>query len=124
MQKYYIKDKQLKEKVRQYKQALRDAGFSERTVETYIADVNKYIASGGELKLESVDDFFSKVKMTYKGRFYPYRACVRKFIRFINGENVTKRPPRYVEVDGVKKYISRCDHDCFNCKYEDCLLPA
>lgn len=123
MRKYFIQDEQLRETVKQYKQELFDAGFSFRTVQTYIADVNRYIATGSALTDEAVKEFFDHCDIADRGRLYAYRGSVKKFLKYMRGVPVTKRMT-YVREETDKEFIQDCDHDCFNCKYEDCLLPA
>ena len=102
-------------KLKQYEKELVESGFARSSVRVYVSDAAQYIATGNELSIEAADKYFDAYDGCGSGRMFSYKSDVKKFIGFLNGEKVARR---HYNFDPVVE----CDHDCFNCKYEDCVV--
>ena len=81
--------------LREFKDWLKGEGYADKTILGYISCTNQYLSSSLPLNVKSVKHWDTKEK--HIGVY------------------------RYLEFLGVKTRGRRCDYDCFNCKYRDCI---
>lgn len=105
------------ERIGDFKKAMEDVGFSYYTSRSYAAAVARYIKHGGILDKEYAKDYFTELRRQGKNEAEG-QASVLSFIGFINGEPVKRR----VRKNSRRIYYG-CNEDCFNCVYDDCMLP-
>ena len=106
------------ERIYQYKDALKEAGFSYYTIMSYAAEVKRYINAGNALNKNEAKKYFKSLEDSGMKYSTTKKAAVYSFIEYINGMPVKHKQRR----NGKRMYFG-CNEDCFNCKYDDCYLP-
>jgi hypothetical protein len=102
--------------LQRYRKHLLDAGYSAETIVSYFSTARAYVNRNGEPNMESAKKYIADRDIKSMAR----RTGLMKYIEFMTGKAKPKR------IYTHRKKISlpqECDHDCFNCKYDDCLYP-
>ena len=91
-----------------------EANYSTRTVSRFLKGIYTFTQEGYELNEENIGKWKEKLLQDgmEKKKIGDFTAGVKKYILFLNGEQIVNRYNKF-----------QCNDDCFNCPYPDCLKP-
>lgn len=104
-----------------FREKLVELGYTEDTVCGYCSGIRRYIEAGRPLDVGKANEYFAESESAGKPVLHKHRLGIVKFIEFINGEPIVRRAKS--KAGNGKRKFSKCDEDCFNCRYDDCILP-
>lgn len=95
---------------------LEDKGYSEKTIGGYMAGARLFAEGGYELSKSGAKAFRQDIAdnewSEYKKQ--KYYAGARVYVKYKTGDMEEKPTP-------YKKGSRKCNFDCFNCQYPDCI---
>ena len=99
----------------EFRQWLADGGINRKSVSCYATSVQRYLKAGGSFESEEIERYFSRLEMEgTKARMNSARAGISAYIRYMRGDKTARKR---------KKPKATCNEDCFNCIYDDCIMP-
>ena len=104
-----------------FREKLIELGYTDDTICGYCTGVRRYIREGQPLNADKANKYFEEAAEDGKPFLNKHQIGILKFIDFIDGKTIVRRP-KSKSGNGRSKFF-KCDDDCFNCKYDDCIMP-
>lgn len=101
----------------QFISLLEKDGYTLETINAYNKAVRRYLKNDGKINLSAAEKFFADNNIKNSAM----RSGIKKYIQFSSGEEI---PPKRVYTYRKKiTEANECNHDCFNCVFDDCIMP-
>ena len=96
-----------------FREALSAKGYGRKTISIYCSGIKKYMEAG--YPMDPAFAFKLSNKAEWKEFLPSHQTGILKFMDYISGKPLQERIIR-------KRKNNKCNYDCFNCVYPDCVL--
>lgn len=117
-----VKEKNIDPRMEDFRSKLEEIGYKKATIVKFCCGIRKYIKRGHPLDMDKAPKILEEEGKNKQEFPNSYVVGVIKFIQYINGETLTKVEPR--KRRSKSRVFTKCNEDCFNCQYDDCIMPS
>ena len=120
---YNITDSKTLQSLEDYYNVMIESGFAKLTAKAYVSAAARYINDKHPLDREKMNEYFGGLTRNrgltrgQRGHIYAQKAGVSRYIDFLAGVDLVVQADK-----SSHRPRKRCNKDCFNCIYPDCIF--